>query len=229
MEYSYQALQDRFVSKAEFVSFFDKIEGDDRKSLFLRTASFYLFLVKKGDWHVNVPGSGRTIDYLTDTYKYIAIFSLIESLQEKEFIDFYSFLVRRKSNVSFPIMNKQELHQWYREYKKEYGSIKQSVQFFRSLTSQNKADLVENLEVKNMSPTIENLSKYLYHVRSKFIHEAELVVNMAGRITLSRYGKKVVICKLSLKKLMEYFECGLISLFEKPKYRKIDKYPFAAR
>lgn len=161
---------------------------------YLRTASFYLFLVKNGDWHVDVPGSGRTIDYLTDTYKYIAIFSLIESLQEKEIIDFYSFLVRRKSNISFLIINKQELHQCDRKYKQEYGSIQQSVQFFRSLTSQNKADPVKNLEVKNMSLTIENFSKYLYHVRSKFIHEAQLVVDMAGRITLSRYGNRVVIC-----------------------------------
>ena len=213
MEYSFQALQDQFSTKDELITFFETIENDDQKNLFLKTASFYLFLVKNGDWLVDIPGSDERVDYLTDTYKYIAIFSLIESLQEKKFMDFYSFLVRRKTNVEFPINDKKELDQWYRKYKQEFGSIRRSVQFFKSLTAQNKADLIKNLEVKNAKPTIENLSKYLYHIRSKFVHEAELIVNMSGRTTLSRYGKKIVICKLSIRKLMKFFEEGLITYF----------------
>ena len=116
IEYSYIALQDHFDTKREFLSFFDAIENDEQKNLFLKTASFYLFLVKNGDWLVDIPGSDKKVDYLTDTYKYIAIFSLIESLQEKEFIDFYSFLVRRKTKVKFPINDKRVLEQWYQEY-----------------------------------------------------------------------------------------------------------------
>ena len=150
-EYYFQALKNHFSNKEDFTSFFKAIENDDQKNLFLKTASFYLFLVKKGDWFVDIDGSDKRVDYLTDTYKYIAIFSLIESLQEREFMDFYSFLVRRKNNVK---------------------------------------------------PTIENLSKYLYNLRSKFLHEAELIVNISGRKTISRYGKEVVICKLSIKNLM---------------------------
>ena len=213
LEYSFQALQDQFGTKDEVISFFENIENDDQKNLFLKTASFYLFLVKSGDWLVDVRGSNKRVDYLTDTYKYIAIFSLIESLQDKAFLDFYSFLVKRKTDVKFPINDKNELDQWHRKYKQEYGSIHQSVQFFKSLSSQRKADLINNLEVKNAKPTIENLSKYLYNLRSKFVHEAELVVNMSGRTTLSRYGKKFVICKLSLRKLMEFFEEGLVTYF----------------
>jgi hypothetical protein len=108
LEYSFQALQNQFGTKDEFLSFFEAIENDEQKNLFLKTASFYLFLVKKGDWFVDIPGSDKRVDYLTDTYKYIAIFSLIEFLQEKEFMDFYSFLVRRKTNVNFPINDKKE-------------------------------------------------------------------------------------------------------------------------
>jgi hypothetical protein len=217
LEYSYQALQDQFSTKEEFLSFFYAIENDKQKNLFLKTASFYLFLVKNGDWFVDIPGSDKRVDYLTDTYKYIAIFSLIESLQEKEFMDFYSFLVRRKIKVNFPINDKKELEQWYQKYKREFGSIHQSVQFFKALSAKRKADLIKNLEVKNVKPTIENLSKYLYNLRSKFVHEAELVVNMSGRTTLSRCGKKVVICKLSLIKLMGFFEEGLITYFTSEK------------
>ena len=82
LEYSYLALQNCFANKDEFISFFETIENDEQKNLFLKTASFYLFLVKKGDWFVDIPNSDKRVDYLTDTYKYIAIFSLIESLQE---------------------------------------------------------------------------------------------------------------------------------------------------
>ena len=127
-------------------------------------------------------------------------------------MDFYSFLVRRKTQVTFPINNKKELNKWYRKYKQEYGSIHQSVQFFKSLSPQRKTDLIKYLEVKNAKPTIENLSKYLYNLRSKFVHEAELIVNMSGRTTISRYGKSFVICKLSLRKLMQFFEEGLLPI-----------------
>jgi hypothetical protein len=215
LEYSYQALKARFTTKNDFVTFFEAIGNDDEKNSFLRTASFYLFLVKCGDWRVDIAGSNKTIDYLTDTYKYIAIFSLIESLQNKEFIDFYAFLIRRKTNVTFPIKDKQSLEYLYRKYKHEYGSIQQSVNFFKSLTSQRKADLVKYLEVKTVPPTIENLSKYLYDLRSKFLHEAQLIVNMSGRTMVSSYGKKVVVCKLSLSRLMEFFEEGLVTYFGK--------------
>ena len=213
LEYSYLALQNCFANKDEFISFFETIENDEQKNLFLKTASFYLFLVKKGDWFVDIPNSDKRVDYLTDTYKYIAIFSLIESLQEKEFMDFYSFLVRRKNNIKFPINDKKELDKWYRQYKREFGSIHQSVQFFKALSVQSKADLIKNLEVKKVKPTVENLSKYLYNLRSKFVHEAELIVNMSGTTTISRYAKEIVICKLSLRKLMGFFEEGLVIYF----------------
>jgi len=88
-----------------------------------------LFLVKNGDWSVDIPGSSKSVDYLTDTYKYIAIFSLIESLQDNEYIDFYSYLIRRKTKVEFPINNKKELDQLYSNYKQEFGSIQLSNNF----------------------------------------------------------------------------------------------------
>ena len=206
-------MQNQFGTRNEFLSFFEAIESDDQKNLFLKTASFYLFLVKNGDWQVDISGSDKKVDYLTDTYKYIAIFSLIESLQDKNFLDFYSFLKRRKTNVTFPIKDKIELDKLYRNYKKEFGSINQSVKFFKSLSTENKTELIKNLEVRNVKASIENLSKYLYTLRSKFVHEAELIVNMSGRTTISRHGNKVVICKLSLNNLMKYFEEGLIAYF----------------
>jgi hypothetical protein len=79
LEYTHQALQDHFATKDEIIDFFEAIETDEEKNLFLKTASFYLFLVKRGDWAVNVPGSRKTIDYLTDTYKYIEVDPIVKT------------------------------------------------------------------------------------------------------------------------------------------------------
>ena len=84
LDRAYHALRSHFSSREAFESYFNAIETDDRKNLFLKTASFYLFLVKGGDWVLDFPKSDKVIDYLTDTYKYISIFSLIESLSEKK-------------------------------------------------------------------------------------------------------------------------------------------------
>ena len=119
MEYSYLVLSDHFPSRDDFNVYFAAIETDERKNLFLRTASFYLFMVKRGKWEVDVPGSKKTIDYLTNTYKYVAIFSLIESLSEHRFMDFYDYLLRWKSGVAFPI-RKERLGGHYRKYKQEF-------------------------------------------------------------------------------------------------------------
>lgn len=214
LKYSYLALQDLFASKKEFNCFFNAIKGDGQKNLFLRTASFYLFLVKQGDWLVDIPGSNKEVDYLTNTYKYIAIFSLIESLNDQKFIDFFTYLIRRKSNVEFPIRDKAELEKYYRKYKNEFGSIQQSIRFFKSLNRKRQETLIHKLEVKDIKPTIENLSKYLYGLRSKFVHEAKLIVNISGRTTIGRNGDKITICKLSIKDLMQFFEEGLVTHFK---------------
>jgi len=49
LKYSFLALQNCFTSQNEFNAFFNAIVNDDQKNLFLKTATFYLFLVKKGD------------------------------------------------------------------------------------------------------------------------------------------------------------------------------------
>jgi len=213
LEYSFYALKDRFKSMKEFVAFYEKISSDVSKNLFLKTASFYLFLVKNGYWCVDIPESSKKIDYLDDTYKYIAIFSLIESIQENEYIDFYSYLIRRKTNVKFPISDKKKLEQLYSDYKQEFGSVQMANNFFNSLSKRSKDDLIQNLEVRDATPSIDNLSKYLYNLRSKFVHEAQLIANMSGKTTVSKYRNKNAICRLSINKLMEFFEEGLIIHF----------------
>jgi hypothetical protein len=135
LEYSFLALDHHFNnSRADFNQFFNTIKSDIRKSLFLITASFYLFLVKRGDWVVDIPSSDSVLDYLTNTYNYVRVFSLIESLSDENHIDFYQFLLRRKSRVQFPITDKDSLTQCYENYKAKYGSIKKCTAFFKALS-----------------------------------------------------------------------------------------------
>lgn len=211
-EHAYLALGNHFVSRDAFVNYFNAIKTNELKNLFLRTASFYLFLVKGGDWVVDVPGSDPVVDYFTNTYKYVAIFSLIESLSEEKLIDFYEFLTRW--NVEFPIINKSKLEQHYREYKREFGSIRRCVSFFAALSHERQYDLISRLDVKGTDATIENLAKYLYEMRSKFVHEAELVLHMSEGTSISRRGNKLLECNLSIKDAMIFFEEGLITHFQ---------------
>ena len=185
-----------------------------KKSLFLRTASFYLFLVKRGDWVVDIPGSDRIVDYLTNTYKYVGIFSLIESLSNEKFIDFYEFLIRRKSAVPFPITDKKALYPFYERYKADYGSIKKYIAFFKALSPVRQDALILRLEVRGTDPSIESLAKFLYELRSKFVHEAELVHHMVGGTSISFKGKKTIVCKLSINDALTFFEEGLIEHFK---------------
>lgn len=213
INYAFLGLEDHFSSRQDFMHYFAAIKSSDRKSLFLRTASYYLFLVKHGDWVVDVPESDKVIDYLTNTYKYVAIFSLIESLSEETFVDFYEFLVRRKSGVEFP-MDKSRLNDIYERYKEDFGAIRRCISFFGKLSPERQRTLLSRLEVKGTEPTIENFAKYLYELRSRFVHDAELVLDMSEGITFSQTGSKLVVCRLSIRDAMIFFEEGLIKYFQ---------------
>lgn len=214
LEYAFFALGEHFSSHQEFINYFEAIKTKDRKSLFLRTASHYLFLVKRGDWVVNVTGSDKIIDYLTNTYKYVAIFSLIESLSQDAFIEFYEFLVRRKSSIPFPIVDKTKLEALYGQYKKDFGATKRCISFFRCLSPERQRALISRLEVKGTTASIESLARYLYQLRSRFVHDAELVADMSEALTISQTGGKLVVCRLSIRDAMIFFEEGLLKYFQ---------------
>ena len=213
--YAYLALKDRFSSREKFEEYFESIESDDQKSLVLRTASFYLFMVKNGDWVVDVSDPNKKVEYLTNTFKYVAIFSLIESLLEEQFIDFYQFIIRKKSGIQLPISDRAELDDVYMKYKEKFGSIKRCMSFFKALPPERQRNLISRLKVKGTDASIENLAKHLYELRSKFVHEAEFVHHMSQGTTVSRKGNSLVICTLSIKDAMLFFEEGLIEQFRK--------------
>ncbi len=143
----------------------------------------------------------------------MAIFSLIESLSQEQFVDFYQFLTRLKSPVEFPIADRATLDEYYEKYKQEFGSIRRCISLFKALSPQRQRELLSRFAVKGSDPTIENLAKYLYEMRSKFVHEAALVLHMSDGMSIGMEGGKIIVCSLSIKDAMQFFEEGLIEYF----------------
>jgi len=207
--YCYLALKDHFESKDEFASWYEGISTDDKKNKLLKVAPYYLALVKSGDWHVDIPKSQPVVEYFTNTFKYIAIFSLIESLSNLRHIDFYQYLERKETKTEFPL-TKKALSNRYREYKEEYGSIRRCVEFFENLSPERQRILVSKLEVDRQQGSIEELAKYLYRIRSQFVHEVDFAHQVSGNTWMGFEGNKLVVCSLSITDTMRFFEEGLL-------------------
>jgi len=218
LEYSYIALEDNFGSREDFDSFFNSIESDEEKNLFLRSASFYLFIVKRGEWKLNISDVQESIDDLTNTFKYIALFSLIESLYSKdEYIDFYEYMMRHKNDLSLPIHKKLTavLSETYEKYKSEFGTQRMALRFFESLDLED-IDLIKNrFTVRGSESPFKKLINILYKIRSKFVHQADLVVGFGRGASFGTVDKDKVLNKLSMEDLQNIFEHGLLKRFQK--------------
>lgn len=207
--YAFKALGDHYNSWEEFQMKYNTIQTDDDKEKFLEVASFYLFLVKNGHWEVNVDGSDLYVDYLDHSYKFIAIFSLIESLMSEDFRDFFSYLNKRDV---FPIC-KEQLKILYGEYNKQYGSIQNCSKFFDQFAGNATEKLANKLKKGNKKLFPEQVAKFLYGIRSEFIHECRLILETSQKPTLSTRQKELVRSNMELPDLMELFEEGLINYF----------------
>lgn len=180
---------------------------------FLRVCASYRYLAKHGDWKIKVRGYNPVIDYLTNSYKLIAIFSIIESLSDPDYLDFYQWLTARGRRQSFPIESRRELDTLYREYKAEYGATRRCVAFFSGLPVEEQRQLCGSIP-DNKKPTaeIKKLAELLYNLRSSFVHKAEFAHELSGPIfVLTKAG--VVESKLTVAGILRAFELGVIEHF----------------
>jgi hypothetical protein len=206
------ALVHRFTSDAELEIFYEKIVGNEEKLLFLETCTKYRLIVKDGDWICKLNDSHRVIDYITNSYKLLAIFALIESMANEKHIDFHDWL--RERDDDFPITTKKNLSRLHQEYKATYGSIKKVVTFFERLTTDHQARLC-GLLTKDKQPmeSIKKLAQYLYDIRSKFAHEGKLAVQLHSGPMIQYRDKKSILINISMDDVTEAFELGLINRF----------------
>jgi hypothetical protein len=89
--------------------------------------------------------------------------------------------------------------------------------FFSNLSEATKINFIEKIKFKEKDVSIEKISKYLYELRSKFMHEANLILNLVDgtHTNVKKNKSKVILSKLSIADLMLYFEEGLIIHFKK--------------
>jgi hypothetical protein len=211
---AYAVLKPHFSGKRQFEQFYGAIP-EARRNEFLRVCASYRYLAKHGDWKVNVRGVNSVIDYLTNSYKLVAVFSLIESLCDLEYRDFYQWLTAKARRLSFPIEDRPALDALYREYKASHGAIRRCENFFRRLPL-NEQRLLCGSVTLNRKPTamIKKFAEYLYDLRSKFVHNGELVLEIGGPIYVVT-KKGLVHSRLTVAAVFRAFELGLLAHFSK--------------
>jgi hypothetical protein len=169
--------------------------------------------VKEGDWHVRVKGSDPVVDYFTNSFKLVALFSLIESLSTERHQDFYEWLGHEGPSL-YPIRDKVALREAYAQYKLTYGSIRRCVAFFERLSKHHQAKLRASFKVDGeAAKTMKEIAQFLYTLRSKFVHEGELVLDIASIPVMSRHKGAITLTGLSIPDLLQAFEEGVIEYF----------------
>jgi hypothetical protein len=213
---AYSVLGSQFKNRGHFDSFYASLKDDATKDEFLRVACFYNLLVKNGDWHVT--GSVGVVDYLTNSFKLVALFSLIESLSDKQHQEFYAWLCSEDPKSIFPISDKSTLSTLNDKYKNSYGSIRRCVAFFSALPPLRQKALCDAIKVDRQPlVSIKKVADFLYELRSKFVHQAQFVLDLEDNTVFSMKKDKVTQTNLSMETLLETFEEGVVKYFEERK------------
>jgi len=205
-----------FSTKKVLRGFFDQITSDQEKDLFLRVGSFYRFLVIEGKHQFKKSIWNSGMSYIDDTYKYIAIFSLIEALDTPSaYVDFYQWLHRNKKEIEdspetqlFSLLDGA-----YKRYKSEHGATNAAVLFFSRLDQEDQEFIQKSLKIKGKQRSLKQLSQFLYDIRSQFVHQAHLVLNFGNTISVGRRKGKIITSNMSIADLCSLFEHGFLKRF----------------
>jgi hypothetical protein len=206
--FAFQVFREYFPGRSAFDTFVDSIAADEEKSRFLKVASFYKFLVKDGRF--SVPGAEQA-KYFDETYRFLAICALIEWVEPRVRVKgFYSWV--RKSAAAFPIQGPQELKALHQQYKSQSPLVTKMVSFFRRLDGASKRELESSIKVHGQPMAIDDVARTLYGLRSEFMHDARLIVELSGVKTLSaRHMDREIT--LPLERLERVFERGVLLRF----------------
>jgi hypothetical protein len=205
-----EAFQEYFDSRSHLDAFVDSIAADEEKSRFLKVASHYKFLVKDGKFSVR--GAGET-KYFDETYRFLAICALIEWSEPR--VSFKGFYAWVRKSATFPIQDPQELKALHQQYKSQFHLVNKMVSFFRRLDSASKQELESSIKVNGQPMAIDEVATTLYGLRSKFMHNARLIIELSGISTFSarHLGREIT---LSLEQVERIFERGVLLRFGYP-------------
>lgn len=224
LDYAWEVFADYYDARSDFVSQFDRIKKDEDKNLFLKVASFYKFLIRDGRFVITNADGETIVDYLDETYKYIALMAFIEVLYgQHQYIDFFQWLNTRSRNTEvFPINDSQKLQILYSQYKEEYGASRKAERFLSSLDSKAQSFLSARITIDGKYEPIKELAKLLYDIRSEFVHSCRLILEFIKGGMYSVRRKKRIHSIINFNDLMVLFEEGLLIRFGfTPENRKI--------
>ncbi len=205
---AFQAFEKYFASHSDFDAFFNSIVGDEEKSRFLKVASHYKFLVKDGRFSIPEYQEAKDFD---QTYRFLAICALIEWAEPRvSYKGFYTWL--RRSAAAFPIQDSQELKGLHEQYKIQFRLMNKMVSFFLRLDSSSKRELESSIKTNGQPMAIEEVARTLYGLRSKFMHDARLIVELSGTRTFSARhpGREIT---LPIERVERIFERGVLLRF----------------
>jgi len=203
-------------SREQLRKLFEAIPSDQEKDLFLRIGAFYRYLVLEGSFGFDNEEWNKGMSYVDDTYKYVALFSLIEALETPpDYKDFYQW-IQSKKDTAFPLNKKpmSVLDHMYQDYKAYHGSIQAAVKFFGRLDRADQELIEKKLKVRGTNASLKSLSQLLYDMRSKFVHEARFIVGFGRPTAVGTYKGEVLTNKFSMDDLRMLFEHGFLKRFE---------------
>ena len=214
LRYAELALAHRFPNQEAFKSFYEALPNPSAKDEFLGIASFYLFLVKNGEWVNSIEGTPQAVEYLTNSFRLVAMFSLIETLSGTQHQDFYRWLCSSKEQDVFPIMRLCNLTQLYSQYNRSHGATNYCVAFFERLGAARKAQLMTAIKVRGQPMrSLKRVVQLLYGLRSRFVHRSDLVLLLMNQQILSTIDGKIHHSTLTFGTLTDVFEEALLAYF----------------
>jgi hypothetical protein len=188
--FAFQVFGEYFPGRSGFDSFVGSIAEDEEKSRFLKV---------------------EEAKYFDETYRFLAICALIEWVEPRVRVTgFYSWV--RKSAAAFPIQGPQELKALHQQYRNQSRLATKMASFFHRLDGASKRELESSIKVHRQPTTIDEVARTLYGLRSAFMHDARLIVELSGVKTVSARRMEKAIT-LPLKRLERVFERGLLLRF----------------
>lgn len=228
LEYAFEVLKAYFYDRDAFEVFYKNIPGKHDRNLFLKIISFYKYLVKDGSFincisDTDDPNQLKEtkISYIDETYKFIAIFSLIEGLIEVDnYEEFHSWLRKTHDFKKNPIDSKNKFDNLRSTYLKEFGSTNRAIKFFNNLDDDTKKELKSKIVLPGkMHPhliddqVIKIIAGFLYKIRSEFVHKSRIILETSKGKIVSTINGELVISDLNLEDLKSIFERGFLSNF----------------
>jgi hypothetical protein len=195
---------------------YDALPSDDEKNLFLRVGSFYRYLVKEGSFRFDVDEWNRTMPFIDGTYKYVALFALVEALEiPSKHLDFFQWLQRNHPSLTMPpdAGVVEALEPLYCDYKREYGSTHAAVTFFSRLDASDQTLIQQRLQIDNKELSLKKLAQILYDIRSQWVHQAKFVLWFSNGVTVGHHHDDVLTSSLSMSDLTILFEHGFLKRF----------------